>query len=120
MARSRKEASAPLTTAQRLGSLIKSARDIMRKDKGLNGGLGRLRKTPKGFFDQYGPETRTILHEMLEKYAAHGTREFSVPDVLEVPPISQHGNVVEIAAKFGGAEKLIEAVNQLQRLLYAA
>src|SRR5438874_590108 len=33
--------SAP-TTAQRLGSLIKSARDIMRKDKGLNGDLDRL------------------------------------------------------------------------------
>lgn len=30
------------TTAQQLGSLIKSARDIMRKDKGLNGDLDRL------------------------------------------------------------------------------
>ena len=32
----------PRTTAQQLGSLIKSARDIMRKDKGLNGDLDRL------------------------------------------------------------------------------
>ncbi len=32
----------PVTTAQKLGSLIKSARDIMRKDKGLNGDLDRL------------------------------------------------------------------------------
>jgi hypothetical protein len=31
-----------LTTAQRLGSVVKSARDIMRKDKGLNGDLDRL------------------------------------------------------------------------------
>lgn len=38
----RKAAPHPLTTAQRLGSLIKSARDIMRKDKGLNGDLDRL------------------------------------------------------------------------------
>src|SRR6266571_7212606 len=30
------------TTPQSLGSLIKSARDIMRKDKGLNGDLDRL------------------------------------------------------------------------------
>src|SRR5512144_402137 len=30
------------TTAQALGSLLKSARDIMRKDKGLNGNLDRL------------------------------------------------------------------------------
>lgn len=32
----------PITTAQALSSLIKSARDIMRKDKGLNGDLDRL------------------------------------------------------------------------------
>jgi len=31
-----------LTTAQALGSVVKSARDIMRKDKGLNGDLDRL------------------------------------------------------------------------------
>lgn len=30
------------TTAQALGALLKSARDIMRKDKGLNGDLDRL------------------------------------------------------------------------------
>src|SRR5216683_5532710 len=30
------------TTAQQLGSIIKSCRDIMRKDKGLNGDLDRL------------------------------------------------------------------------------
>jgi type I restriction enzyme M protein len=37
-----KPAKAPLTTAQQLGSIVKSARDIMRKDKGLNGDLDRL------------------------------------------------------------------------------
>ena len=37
-----KKTAPPLTTAQRLGALIKSARKIMRKDKGLNGDLDRL------------------------------------------------------------------------------
>ena len=37
-----------------------------------------------------------------------------------VPPISQHGNVNEIMSKFGGADNLRNAVNQLQTLLYAA
>src|SRR5215210_3100890 len=37
-----KIAAPPLTTVQRLGGLIKSARKIMRKDKGLNGDLDRL------------------------------------------------------------------------------
>src|SRR4029077_15267936 len=35
-------AAVPMTTAQALGSLLKSARAIMRKDKGLNGDLDRL------------------------------------------------------------------------------
>ena len=42
MARVKAKADKPLSTAQRLGTLLKSARDIMRKDKGLNGDLDRL------------------------------------------------------------------------------
>jgi len=45
MARTKKKngaEAAPMTTSQMLGSLLKSARDIMRKDKGLNGDLDRL------------------------------------------------------------------------------
>src|SRR6184192_4851445 len=34
--------SQPLTTVQRLSSIVKACRDIMRKDKGLNGDLDRL------------------------------------------------------------------------------
>jgi len=42
VARNKTKIAQPLTTAQRLGSLLKSARDVMRKDKGLNGDLDRL------------------------------------------------------------------------------
>ncbi|MDP9347723.1 MAG: type I restriction-modification system subunit M [Gemmatimonadota bacterium] len=42
MARTRKKSEKPLTTVQQLGSIVKSARDIMRKDRGLNGDLDRL------------------------------------------------------------------------------
>ena len=42
MPKQAKSTKQPLTTAQRLGTLLKSARDIMRKDKGLNGDLDRL------------------------------------------------------------------------------
>lgn len=80
----------------------------------------RVKKDKRDFFDQFGPEARAILIELLEKYAEHGTTQFSIPDVFEVPPISQHGNVSEIGHKFGGTDKLIEAFNNLQRYLYAA
>jgi len=42
MARKKPKAEVPQSTAQQLGSVIKSCRDIMRKDKGLNGDLDRL------------------------------------------------------------------------------
>ena len=38
----KKAAKKTITTAQRLGAIIKSSRQIMRKDKGLNGDLDRL------------------------------------------------------------------------------
>ena len=43
-----------------------------------------------------------------------------IPDVLELPPTSEQGNLIEIAAQFGGVEQLREAVSQLQTLLYEA
>jgi type I restriction enzyme R subunit len=80
----------------------------------------RLRSDRSDFFEQFGPEARNILNELLDKYTEHGTAQFVIPDVLEVPPISEHGNVIEIAKRFGGVEELRKAIIQLQTLLYAA
>jgi hypothetical protein len=53
-------------------------------------------------------------------YAAEGEVQFTLPDVLKVPPISVHGNVTEVPQRFGGFEQLGNAVKQLQTLVYAA
>jgi type I restriction enzyme R subunit len=79
-----------------------------------------LREANKDFFAKYGPEARQILDELLEKYADHGAAQFVLPDVLKVPPVSEHGQVGDIIKFFGGADNLREAVTQLQTLLYAA
>jgi type I restriction enzyme R subunit len=75
----------------------------------------RLRTERQDFFDQYGPEAREILNELLDKYTEHGTAQFVVPDVLELPPINEHGNVIEIAAKFGNAARLRERSTSFRR-----
>ena len=80
----------------------------------------RVKKDEKSFFEKYGPEARAILADLLEKYAEHGTAQFVIPDVLKVPPISERGNVIEIARLFGGPDELRQAVAELQALLYAA
>lgn len=79
-----------------------------------------LRKEKKDFFDQYGPEARAVLDEILEKYAQHGITEFELPNALQIPPISDHGQPAEIIGFFGGTQDLVNAVTELQSLLYSA
>ncbi|WP_447973914.1 EcoAI/FtnUII family type I restriction enzme subunit R [Nitrospira sp. Kam-Ns4a] len=78
----------------------------------------RLRKGRRDFFERFQPEARQILNEILDKYIEHGTAQFKVPEILKVPPIASHGNVLEIASKFGGADALRAALEDLQNLLY--
>ncbi|GIW54152.1 MAG: type I restriction enzyme EcoAI R protein [Nitrospiraceae bacterium] len=78
----------------------------------------RLRKGRRDFFERFQPEAREILQEILDKYIEHGTAQFKMPDILKVPPIDRHGNVVEIVRKFGDAEALRAALEEMQNLLY--
>ncbi len=72
------------------------------------------------FFARYAPEARQVLEELLEKYAQHGDAQFVLPDVLKIPPISNHGTINDIITTFGGADKLRDAIEKLQQLLYVA
>jgi type I restriction enzyme R subunit len=78
----------------------------------------RVRQRKRDFFEQYGPEARTILNDLLDKYTEHGLTQFKIPDVLKVPPISNRGTVREIADSFEGPQRLREAVYTLQQLIY--
>jgi len=80
----------------------------------------QLRESRKDFFSRFGPEAKQILEELLEKYAEHGNAQFVLPDVLHIPPISDHGKPNEIIRHFGSPEILRQAVHDLQNLLYAA
>lgn len=80
----------------------------------------KMRAAAPDFFTAHKEPARQILEVLLNKYAEHGPAEFSIPDSLKVPPISNMGNVVEITQRFGGAEPFRTAVIKLQELLYAA
>ncbi len=79
-----------------------------------------LKREKTDFFEQYGPEARDVLNAMLEKYVEYGTAQFQIPEILKVPPISERGTIPQIAALFGGAERMRTAVNEMQSLLYAS
>jgi type I restriction enzyme R subunit len=79
-----------------------------------------LKAAKPDFFTRYSSEARQVLEELLEKYAEHGDAQFVLPDVLRVPPLSNHGQIAEIVRLFGGVDQLRSAVNDLQKELYAA
>lgn len=80
----------------------------------------RLKKGKIDFFEYFSPEAKEVLNEILDKYIEHSVTQFKVPDILRVDPISRHGNTLEIAALFGGTEKLKNALQKLQNLLYSS
>src|SRR5664280_305911 len=55
-----------LSTSQRLATILKSARDIMRKDKGLNGDLDRLPMLTWLMFLKFLDDSERIAEEEVE------------------------------------------------------
>ena len=80
----------------------------------------RVRRNHADFFATHQPAAREVLAELLEKYAEHGIGELDDLTALQVPPLSGLGSPAEIARRFGSAERLHKAVEQLGELLYAA
>ena len=82
MARANSKAQPTLTTAQKLSSLIKSARAIMRKDTGLNGDLDRLPQLTWIMFLKFLDD----MERVRETEAAFGQAGHAAHDpVLEAP-----------------------------------
>jgi type I restriction enzyme, R subunit len=78
-----------------------------------------LKKNKPDYFAQYSEQARDILNIILDKYVKFGLKQIDT-EILKTPPISDKGNIIEIANEFGGVEKLKKALEELQQLLYAA
>ena len=80
----------------------------------------RLHADHRRFFEDFVPEARAVLEDLLDKYAEHGISQLDDLRVLEVPPLDRHGSVVDIASRFGGSEQLRSAIASMEDMLYAA
>ncbi len=80
----------------------------------------RLRNEEKPFFARLRPEAREVLKEVLNKYIEFGTTQLDDTNVLKITPISNFGNIVQIAELFGGAEELKHVLVEMQNLLYTS
>lgn len=80
----------------------------------------RVKREGRSFFERFTEPARRVLNDLLDKYTEHGVTQLDDLHVLEIPPISERGTVVEIAEAFGGRDGLLGAISELQRLIYVA
>ncbi len=73
-----------------------------------------------GYFEKYGDKARAVLDALLEKYADEGIRNLEDLDILRVKPLSEIGTPMEIIKLFGGKQKFMDAVNEIETQLYMA
>lgn len=79
----------------------------------------QLKSRRPNFFNTFTPAAREVLDVLLDKYADHGLSQLTNwNDVLKIPPLSEKGTLLEIAALFGGPTQMREAVEKMQALLY--
>lgn len=75
----------------------------------------------RNYFGKYGEKARKVMEELLNKYADQGIENIESLEVLKVKPFSdteQFGSPIEIIQYFGGKEKYLEAVKELEKELY--
>jgi type I restriction enzyme R subunit len=72
-----------------------------------------LKSKRANFFNAYTPAAREVLDVILDKYADYGFKELQDWNVLlNVPPLKDKGTPIEIAARFGGALEMKQAVEK--------
>ena len=60
------------------------------------------------------------LNALLDKYANLGITAIEKLDILKIQPLSEFGTPLEIIKIFGGKEQYLEALQELEKQLYAA
>ena len=74
----------------------------------------------KGYLYKYSEMAQNILKDLLEKYSDNNELELTDTKILQLKPFEGYGSPMEIVDVFGGKEKYIEAVEELEDELYAS
>ena len=69
-------------------------------------------------FNKYGEQARAVLDALLAKYADQGVFNLDDVSVLRIPPLTALGTPVQLINAFGGKDKFVAAVHDLQAALY--
>ena len=74
----------------------------------------------RNYFTKYGEQARAVLNALLDKYADEGIQHIETINILKVDPFDKIGTPYELIREFGGREQYLQAVKELEQLLYIA
>jgi len=74
----------------------------------------------RNYFTKYGEKARAVIEALLEKYADEGIENIEDLAVLKVDPFTAMGTPAEIVSIFGGKEKYLAAIRELEKEIYRA
>lgn len=73
----------------------------------------------RNYFTKYEESARLVLEALLDKYADSGLEQLEDLGILRIQPINSFGTPLEIVELFGGRDGYIEAIQELESLIYA-
>ena len=74
----------------------------------------------RGYLYKYSDMAQKVLEGLLDKYSSDkNIADLTYTKVLELKPFDKFGNPIKIVKAFGGKEKYIEAVKELEKEIYA-
>lgn len=87
------------------------AKPLTRKERANN-----VKK--RNYFTKYGEKAQSVIKSLLDKYADDDLLTIESLDVLKLDPLNKLGSPLEIINAFGGKERYIQALKELENELY--
>ena len=72
----------------------------------------------RDIFSKYGPKAQKVLDALLDKYTNEGISQLENRKVLSLDPFRKMGSPANIAKMFGGNKQYLDAVKELETLIY--
>lgn len=73
----------------------------------------------RNYFGKYSNVAREVLEALLDKYMNEGISELESMEILKLDPFTKIGTPTKIIKAFGGRDKYIQTVRELEKQIYA-
>ena len=73
----------------------------------------------RNYFGKYSDVAREVLEALLDKYMNEGISELESIEILKLDPFTEIGTPTKIIKSFGGRDKYIQTVKELEEQIYA-